>query len=122
MQLGDITRETISLLVALHNTPRLAYDAVVLPALLQLLLTTVDINIEAGGIAEERLVTEFGANLSELIKWAGGLEENMSVPVMENEQALGGGMPWNVIVAGIQVKWHEVGRKYQARMLGMGFE
>ncbi len=117
MQLESVTRETLSLLVALHNTPNLALDAVVLPALLQLLLTTLDLNVEAGRSAEERLVTEFGGMMADLIRWAGGLAEGVvKVPVVEGE---GMGMPWTVLVAGIQVKWHAVGRKFQGRMLGL---
>ena len=106
------------LLTALHNIPKLACDAVVLPSLLQLLLTTMDINIESGGVGEGRLVTEFGAMVAELVRWAGELEKGhgVAVPVISEEA---GGMPWNVIVAGVQVKWHEVGRKYQGRMLGL---
>jgi telomere length regulation protein len=117
VQLETVTRETLLLLVALHNTPTLAYDAVLLPALLQLLLTTLDLNVEAGRTAEERFVTDFGVMMAELITWAGGLAEGgISVPVLEGE---GLGMPWTVLVAGIQVKWHEVGRKFQGRMLGL---
>ena len=117
MQLESVTRETLSLLVALHNTPSLALDAVVLPALLQLLLTTLDLNVEAGRTAEERLVTDFGAMMAELTRWAGALADGgVSVPVVEGE---GMGMPWTVLVAGIQVRWHEVGRKFQGRMLGL---
>ena len=121
MQLRDVTRETLLFLVALHNTPALALDAVVLPAFLQLLLTTLDLNVEAGSTAEERLVTEFGEMMAELVRWAGGLVDgNASVPVLESEgSSMGIGMPWTVLVAGIQVKWHEVGRKFQGRMLGL---
>ena len=118
LQLSECSRETLVLLTALHNIPKLACDAVVLPSLLQLLLTTIDLNIESGGVGEERLVTEFGAMVAELVRWAGELEKGhgVAVPVISEEA---GGMPWNVIVAGVQVKWHEVGRKYQGRMLGL---
>ena len=107
----------MNLLTALHHVVKLACDPVVLPALLQLLLTTLDLNVEAGRTAEERLVTEFGPALAELVKWAGELERVVSVPVAEGEGM--DGMPWNVIAAGIQVKWHEVGKKFQGRMLGL---
>lgn len=117
LQLSEVSRETLLLLTALHNIPKLACDPVVLPALLQLLLTTMDLNIESGSIGEERLVAEFGPMLAELISWAGDLEKMVSVPVAEGNDMPG--MPWNIIVAGIQVKWHEVGRKYQGRMLGL---
>ena len=118
IQLESVMRETLSLLVALHNTPSLALDAVVLPALLQLLLTTLDSNAEAGRSAEERLVTEFGAMMAELTRWAGGLAEGgASVPVLDDGDE-GMGMPWMVLVAGIQVRWHEVGRKFKAGCWG----
>lgn len=117
LQLFEVSRESLLLLTALHNIPKLACDPVVLPALLQLLLTTMDLNIEAGAVGEERLLTEFGPMLAELISWAGELENVISVPVATVNDTPG--MPWNVIVAGIRVKWHEIGRKYQGRMLGL---
>lgn len=117
LQLFEVSRESLLLLTALHNIPKLACDPVVLPALLQLLLTTMDLNIEAGAVGEERLLTEFGPMLAELINWAGELEKVISVPVATVNDVPG--MPWTVIVAGIQVKWHEIGRKYQGRMLGL---
>jgi telomere length regulation protein len=119
VQLEGVTRETLDLLMSLHNIPMLGYDPVVLPALLQLLLTTLDLNVAAGRSAEERLVTDFGNTLAELISWAGGIEENrVSIPIVEEGEE-GMGMPWTVILAGIQVKWHEVGRKFQGRMMGL---
>jgi telomere length regulation protein len=83
---------------------------------LQLLLTVLDLNVEAGSTAEERLVTDFGPMLSELTSWLSGLGKTVTVPEVEDEI---GTMPWPVLVAGIQVKWHEVGRKFQGRMLGL---
>ena len=118
LQLSECSRETFLLLTALHNIPKLACDPVVLPSLLQLLLTTMDLNIESGSAGEERLVTEYGAMVAELVSWVGELEKGhgVAVPVIAEE---GGGMPWNVIVAGVQMKWYQVGRKYQGRMLGL---
>ncbi|RMZ84548.1 hypothetical protein DV737_g1136, partial [Chaetothyriales sp. CBS 132003] len=121
LSLPDTTRETLILLVALHNMPRLAVDAVVLPALLQLLLTTLDLNMTAGPVAEERLVTEFGSMMAELIHWSGRVCESGAVPVEmasdESSGQEGGRLSWNVLVAGLQVKWLEVGKKYQGRMM-----
>lgn len=132
LQLQDITRETLQLLIALHNSVGLAYDPVVLPALCQLLLTTIDLNVNAGVTAEERLVTEFGGMVAELVGWVGGLAEGrggaVGVPVLGGGGGAGEGpsedqsemgMPWTVLVAGIQVKWGEVGRKFQGKMMGL---
>jgi telomere length regulation protein len=125
MQLNDVTRETLGLLSTLHNTVTLAYDPVVLPAMCQLLLTTLDLNVSAGTVAEERLVTEFGPALAELVRWTSDLADGrggVSVPVAaygEGEAVDGTGLPWTLLVAGIQVKWGEVGRKFQGRMMGL---
>ena len=116
LQLQTVTRETLLLLTSLHVTTKLSTDAVVLPALLQLLLTALDLNVAAGTVAEEQLVTDFGNTISELVAWAGNLGNLVSVPETGQEE---GGMPWTVLVAGVQVKWHEVGRKFQGRMIGL---
>ena len=113
-QLHTITRETLLLLTHFHNTP-LSHDPAILPPTLQLLLSVLDLNIAAGGVAEERLVTDFGPTIAELMAWIAGLQER-SIPALEGE---GMGMPWNVIAAGCQVKWQEIGRKFQGRMLGL---
>jgi telomere length regulation protein len=124
VQLADVTRETLGLLGTLHNVVALAYDPVVLPAMCQLLLTTLDLNISAGTVAEERLVTEFGPAMAELVRWTGDLADGggVSVPVAEEgdgEAVDGVGLPWTLLVAGIQVRWREVGRKFQGRMMGL---
>jgi hypothetical protein len=53
---------------------------------------------------------------AELVAWAGNLGNVVNVPDTGRED---GGLPWTVLLAGIQVKWHEVGRKFQGRMLGL---
>ena len=116
LQLQMVTRETLLLLTSLHVVTKLSTDAVVLPALLQLLLTALDLNVAAGTVAEEQLVTDFGNMISELVAWAGNLGDVVSVPETGKDE---GGMPWTVLVAGVQVKWHEVGRKFQGRMIGL---
>ena len=116
LQLYTVTRETLLLLTGLHVVTKLSTDAVVLPALLQLLLIVLDLNVAAGTVAEGYLVTEFGNMISELVAWASNLGNVVSVPEMGRED---GGMPWTVLVAGVQVKWHEVGRKFQGRMMGL---
>jgi telomere length regulation protein len=124
VQLVDVTRETLGLLGTLHNIVALAYDPVVLPAMCQLLLTILDLNISAGTVAEERLVTEFGPAMAELVRWTGDLADGggVSVPVAgegDGENVDGVGLPWTLLVAGIQVRWGEVGRKFQGRMMGL---
>ncbi|KAK5055950.1 hypothetical protein LTR84_012500 [Exophiala bonariae] len=117
LQLSAVTRETLILLTQLHSIPSLAHDPIILPTILQLLLTVLDLNVEAGSTAEERLVTEFGTMIAELISWSGSLGERVSIPEVDASDS--GEMPWTVLVAGIQVKWQEVGRKFQGRMLGL---
>ncbi len=75
--------------------------------------------MEAGSTAEERLVTDFGPMIAELVSWAAGLGERVSIPEVHGEEGLGMATPWPVLVAGVQVKWQEVGRKFQGRMLGL---
>jgi telomere length regulation protein len=118
LQLYTATRETLLLLTSLHMMAKLSTDAVVLPALLQLLLSVLDLNVAAGAVSEERLVTEFGNMIGELVAWAGNLGNVVNVPEM-GQGEMGMGMPWTVLVAGVQVKWHEVGRKFQGRMIGL---
>lgn len=117
LQLPVVTRETLILLTKLHSIPTLAHDPIILPIMLQILLTVLYLNVEAGSTAEERLVTEFGSMIAELISWSGSLGERVSIPEVDASDS--GEMPWPVLVAGIQVKWQEVGRKFQGRMLGL---
>lgn len=117
--LPTLTRETLLLLTALQRTTVLSHDPAVLPPTLSLLLSILDLNISAGTVAEERLITDFGPEIAELMAWIGGLQNmntNMNIPTIEAE---GAGMPWTVIAAGCQVKWQEVGRKFQGRMVGL---
>ena len=115
LQLRDATREIFTLLLTLHSMTTLSLDAAILPALLQLLLTTLDLNIESGPVGEEHLVTDFGNQIAELVVWASKIGDNVSVPVDDTDR----NMPWPIIAAGCQVKWQEVGRKFQGRMLGL---
>jgi telomere length regulation protein len=119
LQLATLTRESLLLLTTLHTVPSLAHDPIILPPILHLLLTLLDLNIEAGTTAEERLVTDFGAMVAELASWAASLGDRISIPEVHDDPGLGMAMPWPVLVAGIQVKWQEVGRKFQGRMLGL---
>ncbi len=119
LQLATLTRESLVLLTTLHTLPTLAHDPIILPSTLHLLLTLLDLNIDAGATAEERLVTDFGPMIAELVSWAAGLDDRVNVPEVSDDPGLGMAMPWPVLVAGVQVKWQEVGRKFQGRMLGL---
>ena len=120
IQLPVVTRETLLLLTTLHNLP-LSRDATVLPPVLNLLLLILDLNISAGSVAEERLITEFGSMISELVSWIVGLEGSIPDDAYGRGQSEGEEMmPWTVIAAGVRVKWAETGRKFQGRMLGLG--
>ena len=119
IQLATLTRESLLLLTTLHTLSTLVHDPVILPPTLHLLLTLLDLNVEAGATAEERLVTDFGPIIAELVSWAAGLDNRVNVPEVSNDPGLGMSMPWPVLVAGVQVKWQEVGRKFQGRMLGL---
>ncbi|EXJ88295.1 hypothetical protein A1O1_05225 [Capronia coronata CBS 617.96] len=119
LQLPMLTRESLLLLTELHTIPSLAHDPIILPPALHLLLTLLDLSVEAGPTAEERLVTDFGHMLAELVSWAAGLAERVPITEVDADPGLGMAMPWTVLVAGIQVKWQEIGRKFQGRMLGL---
>ena len=118
LQLRECTRETLMLMSALHHLP-VALDAIVLPALLQLLLSILDLNIAAGRAAEENLISEFGQQTSELVAWTGQLDKGNNIPAIDKDDELGGAMPWTVVAAAVQVKWYEIGKKYQGRILGL---
>lgn len=117
-----ITHETLLLLSTLSRIP-LSFDGVVLPALLGLLLALIDITVEIGVTAQERLLgDEFGSVVAELVRWVSSLEENGAPPPSkegDGDGRGGGGVAWTVLAAGIQVRWVEIGRRFQGRMLGL---
>lgn len=117
----SITHETLLLLSALTRS-KLSFDPIVLPALLGLLLALIDVTVEIGVTAQERLLgDEFGGVVSELVRWVSSLEENGAPAPTKNEDGRGGeGVAWTVLAAGIQVRWMEIGRRFQGRMLGLG--
>ncbi|OAP63536.1 hypothetical protein AYL99_02763 [Fonsecaea erecta] len=119
VQLPTLTHESLLLLTTLHTLPSLAHDAIILPPILHLILTLLDLNIEAGSTSEERLVTDFGPMFAELVSWTSSLGDRVSIPEVDGDPGLGMAMPWPVLVAGIQVKWQEVGRKFQGRMYAL---
>lgn len=117
---SSLTHETLLLLSSLTRT-QLSLDGIVLPALLGLFLALVDITVEIGVVAQERLLgDEFGGVLSELVKWVSALEDSGAPPPTSNEDGRGGGgTAWTVLAAGIQVRWMEIGRRFQGRFLGL---
>lgn len=122
---SSVTHETLALLAALQHNTRLSFDGIVLPATLGLFLALIDITTEIGVTAQERLLADpFGTAVSELVRWIGGLEENgRAPPPTKNEDGRGGeGVAWTVLAAGIQVRWWEMGRRFQGRMLGLNLD
>ncbi|KAI1936599.1 telomere binding protein [Ophidiomyces ophidiicola] len=107
-EVGLFTREILSLLITLHNLP-VASEPIVLPAILSLLLTVLDINIISGSSAEERLVTNCAASVIELREWVEGVFERTPA---EEERV-------RALSAGILVKLEETTRRYQGRLLGL---
>ncbi|KAK5087899.1 telomere binding protein [Lithohypha guttulata] len=118
---ASIIHETLTLLTALHQH-RVALDGIVLPAMLGLFLALIDITAEIGVTAQERLLADpFGLVVSELVKWVSGLDgSGRAPPPMKDGDGRGGeGVAWVVLAAGIQVRWYEMGRKFQGRILGL---
>lgn len=117
---NSIAHETLLLLSTLTRS-KSSFDGVVLPALLGLLLGLIDITVEIGVTAQERLLgDEFGGVVSELVRWVSSLEDNGAPPPTKNEDGRGGdGVAWTVLAAGIQVRWMEIGKRFQGRMLGL---
>lgn len=117
---SSIVHEVLTLLLALHHH-KVVYDAIVLPATLGLFLALIDITTEIGVSAQERLLADpFEMQVSELVAWTSSLENSGVAPPSTKEDGRGGeGMAWTVLAAGIQVRWYEMGRKFQGRMLGL---
>ena len=93
------------------------------------MLALIDITVEIGITAQERLLgNEFGDAVAELVRWVAELEGGGRVPppVMESDGIVmgsgRGGLAWTVLAAGIQVRWIEIGRRFQGRMLGFGLD
>lgn len=106
--LSSLSRDSLTLLINLHNSPFVA-EPVVLTAVLRLLLAVVDLNESASSTAEERLVTEFSSQVMEMREWVGGVFERAP---KENEEV-------RTLAAGIMVKLGEITERYQGRLLGI---
>lgn len=118
---STVTHETLLLLSALSNQSSLSTSAPVLPAMLALFLALIDITVDIGVSAQERLIAGYGSLTSELVRWTASLEEKQ-IPVPSKDDEETGAMPWPVLAAGIQVRWHEIGRRFQARFLGLSVD
>ncbi|KAL4955437.1 telomere length regulation protein-domain-containing protein [Aspergillus filifer] len=113
--LSPLTSQTLTFLLSLHARP-LASEPTILAALLQLFLTTVDLNVEFGSTGEERLVTEFATQVMELREWVGEVFDR--TPTMGDQSD-----PREMVrtlAAGVMVKLGEVMERYQGRLMGVG--
>lgn len=88
--------------------------------MLSIFLALVDITSEIGVSAQERMLADpFGNTVAELVRWIGSLDSGgRAPPPAKEEDGRTGAMPWTVMAAGIQVRWYEMGKKFQGRMLG----
>jgi telomere length regulation protein len=136
--LGEVIRQAVQLLVSLQaKNPRVSMDPAVLPAWMLLLLSVLEVVIANGRAGEERFLGENGEQVAGLVGWVGGLLDQRSgsgggsemrvmlgrgddEEVKEEGQA---GMAWNVLAAGVMVRWTEIAGRWQGRVLGlMGVE
>jgi telomere length regulation protein len=115
VQLRDCIRETLIVVETLSHMPALACEPAVLPAVLHLLLVLLDMGVEAGASTEEALVTEFGRSLMGVVEWVNALDRKMG----DGAGVEVAGMDWNILAAAVMVKWRNIGRKFQGRMLGL---
>ncbi|KAL9105708.1 MAG: hypothetical protein Q9227_009148 [Pyrenula ochraceoflavens] len=120
--LNAALRELLILLTALHvrGGGEGARDRVVLPAFLHLLLTVLCLVEEKGGVLEERFIGECGEMVVGVMGWVEGLEGVVPKGDSSGKEGGGGEMEWTVLAAGCQVKWAEIGRRWQGRLMGMG--
>lgn len=117
--LPGLTHETLSLLLSLHTSPT-SSEPTVAAALLNLFLAIVDLNIASGSNGEERLVTEYAAQVIELREWASEVfdrtpssdKSNLSATADPNEQV-------RTLSAGVMVRLGEVMERYQGRLMGV---
>lgn len=119
--LPTISQETLSLIFALHGTA-VSSEPVVLPALLSLFLTVIDLNVAAGSTAEERLVTDHGVQVIELRDWCNGVFEMTPATSAKSPQAadkMDETDQTRMLAAGILVKLGEIIERYQGRLMGI---
>lgn len=112
--LAPLTQEALSLLLALHSRP-LADDPTILSALLSLFLVTVDLNVASGTTGEERLVTDFAAQVLELREWSGEAFDRTPPAKGDDEPQ----QQARTLAAGVMVKLGEVMERYQGRLMGV---
>lgn len=120
--LGEVSREGINLIVALQNRPTLVSEKPVLESVMALLLGILEVNVANGRVGEERLLMDCGEQLAGVVRWVGMVLDQGG----SGEEASGGGgegLAWNVLAAGVMVRWQEIAERWQGRVLGlMGVE
>lgn len=106
--LPQITTETLTLLMPLHNYAAINTDPIVVPALLRLFLAILDTNIARGIAGEEYLVSGDALKMViELRDWTQGVFERVSAG---EEKMLAGGV---LVVIG------DVFQRYEGRIMGV---
>lgn len=118
--LPTVSQETLTLILGLHGTA-VSTEPIVLPAILSLFLAIIDLNVAAGSSAEERLITDHGAQVIELRDWTNDVFERTPATVNNTKST---GKPddadqTRMLAAGILVKLGEVIQRYQGRLMGI---
>ncbi|KAJ5083968.1 hypothetical protein NUU61_008547 [Penicillium alfredii] len=124
--LAGLTHETLSLLLSLHAAAA-SSEPTVSAALLVLFLSIVDLNIASGSNGEERLVTEYAAQVIELREWASAVFDRTPVGAVASDPAAAAADPQErvrTLAAGVMVRLGEVMERYQGRLMGVhaGFQ
>lgn len=94
--------------MGLHNNP-VVREPHTLPAFLSLFLTLLEITISCGSTAEERLVTDYATEITELRSWTDGVFNDMPSDDKDTK----------VMAAGCCVKLGEILERFQGRLLGI---
>ncbi|KAL4966055.1 telomere length regulation TEL2 family protein [Aspergillus stella-maris] len=113
--LSTLTSQTLTFLLSLHARP-LASEPTILAALLQLFLTTIDLNVEFGSTGEERLVNEFATQVIELREWVGEIFDGTPAVGDQSDPR----EMTRTLAAGVMVKLGEMMESYQGRLMGVG--
>ncbi|KAJ5329908.1 hypothetical protein N7452_010298 [Penicillium brevicompactum] len=119
--LPGLTHEAISLLLSLH-TASTSSEPTVTAALLSLFLVVVDLNIASGSNGEERLVTEYAAQVIELREWASQVFDRTPPSAARADPSSAVSDPQEQIrtlAAGVMVRLGEVMERYQGRLMGV---
>ncbi|KAL2819815.1 telomere length regulation protein-domain-containing protein [Aspergillus granulosus] len=112
--LPSVTQQTLTFLLSLHARP-VSEEPTVLSALLSLFLAIIDLNVESGTSGEERLVTEFAAQVVELREWVGEIFDRTPAARDSSDPH----EQLRTLSAGVMVKLGEVMERYQGRLMGV---